>query len=281
MQLAIREMGHTMSRHEQFFSSQPREIHILSAHEANELLARADLIDNYRHRCSTCAVNRKAREGQDYTGRQPTSQAIDFQRAINTFPDWLQNYLPPILYIAFLAPSADGGMPHTRPSNIICLPQYFNINDNGALETFMHECIHIHQRTFRGMWDRLYYEVFGMEPYNGSLPDTLELKRRLNPDTIECALYMWKKRWISVPIYLRPEQPQLGQIRIAYYNVKSGAWQSFIPTEMDEFTNLSISQAEHPAELTAYWLSSSAGDGHPLKTILQNRLEELSNDEFN
>ena len=278
-------MGHVSSKHERFFSSQPREIHIVSAHEANELLLRADLIDNYRHRCSQCLVNRKAREGQDYTGRSASSpiqsQSIDFQRAINTFPDWLRNYLPPILYIAFLAPSADGGMPHTRPSNIICLPQYFNINDPGALETFMHECIHIHQRTFRDIWYRLYYEVFGMEPYTDRLPDALMTRQRLNPDTILEPFYMWKKRWVSVPIYLRTDTPQLGEIRIAYYNVKSGAWQSFIPPEMNDFTDLSVSQAEHPAELTAYWLSSSAGDGHPLKIMLQNRLEELSNDEFN
>jgi hypothetical protein len=274
-------MGHAISKHETFFSSQPREIHILSAHEANELLLRADLIDNYRRQCSQCSVNNKARQGQDYSGRPASANAIDFQRAINTFPDWLKNYLPPILYIAFLAPSADGGMPHTRPSNIICLPQFFDINDPNAIETFMHECIHIHQRTYTELWNRLYYEVFSMEPYNGTLPDTLETKRRLNPDTILEPLYMWKKRWASVPVYLRVDSPQLGQIRIAYYNVKSGAWQSFIPSEMEEFSSLSVSQAEHPAELAAYWLSSSAGDGHPLKRVLQNRIEELSNDEYN
>ncbi len=92
---------------------------------------------------------------------------------------------------------------------------------------------------------------------------------------------MWKKRWVAVPVFLRIDAPQLGQIRIAYYNVKSGAWQSFIPAEMDEYSGLSVSQAEHPAELTAYWLSSVAGDGHPLKALLINRLEELSADEFN
>ncbi len=274
-------MGHTTSKHERFFSAQPREIHILSAHEANEMLLRADLVDNYRHQCSQCSINKKAREGQDYTARQPSASAIDFQRAINTFPDWLRHYLPPILYIAFLAPSADGGMPHTRPSNIICLPQYFNINDPGAIETFMHECVHIHQRTYADMWNRVYYEVFGMEPYTGDLPSTLASKQRFNPDTILEPLYMWKKRWVAVPVYLRVDAPQLGQIRIAYYNVKSGAWQSFIPAEMDEYSGLSVSQAEHPAELTAYWLSSAAGDGHPLKALLINRLEELSSDEFN
>ncbi len=273
-------MGHTQSRHENFFSTQPRDVHICSQEEGAEILARAEHSDKYRSACEASRLNRLARQGQDYSARAPTADAAPFLRAIESFPKWLKNYLPPVLYIIFIANSADGGMPHTRQPNIICLPQYFDIEGEAGRKTFMHECIHIHQRTYPELWDRIYYEVFHMQPYKGDFPDKLAQRRRLNPDTLLQPHYMWRERWVAVPIFLSDQTPALGNIRIAYYNVKSGAWQSFIPPEMEmALPSLSIAQAEHPNELAAYWLT----DGHSNTTLLkelEELIENLSNDEY-
>jgi hypothetical protein len=67
-----------------------------------------------------------------------------------------------------------------------------------------------------------------------------------------------------------------------YYNVKSGAWQAFMPPEMiDAFGTMSIAQAEHPAELTAYLLSgAAAGVSANLGKAFEERLLELLENSF-
>ncbi len=276
-------MGQVTSRHENFFSKQPRDVHICTKEEAEDILARADHVDNYRSACATCRLNAAARAGQDYSPRTPTTNVVPFLAAIEKFPQWLKDYLPPILYIIFLANSADGGMPHTRQPNIICLPQYFDIESAAGQETFMHECIHVHQRTYPDLWDRIYYDIFHLEPYRDTLPDSVANRRRYNPDTFREPFYMWKGRWVAIPIYMNPQSPSLSSIRIAYYNVKSGAWQSFMPPEMEAFfgTELSVAQAEHPNELVAYWLASPGqARVNPLYTELTSLIEALSSDEY-
>jgi hypothetical protein len=276
-------MGQVRSRHENFFSRQPRDVHICTKEEAEDILARAEHVDNYRSECATCRLNAAARTGQDYSPRPPTADVVPFLTAIEKFPQWLKDYLPPILYIVFLANSADTGMPHTRQPNIICLPQHFDITSSQGQATFMHECIHVHQRTFPDLWDRIYADVFHLEPYRGTLPDNLESRRRFNPDTFKTPYYMWKRRWVALPIFSNTSAPSLGSIKIAYYNVKSGAWQSFIPPEMENFFGeLSVAQAEHPNELVAYWLATP-NDNNQSNTLynnLQTLIEQLSNDEY-
>ena len=268
-------MGHSQSKAESFFSKQPRDVHVLDQVAAADILSRAELVDNYRGSCAACRLNATARAGQDYSARPPSTDTVPFLAAIESFPAWLRDYLPPILYIAFLANSADGGMPHTRPQNIVCLPQYFNPEGAAGRETFMHECVHIHQRTYPDIWDRIYRTVFHMEPYRGPLPDALETRRRYNPDTSAEPLYMWRSRWVAVPAFSRPEQPQLGAVKILYYNVKTGAWQAFMPPEMvAEFGDLSVAQAEHPAELAAYLLSGGAAASSQQAAAIRQELEQ-------
>ncbi len=275
-------MGGVTSRHENFYSQQPRDVHICSREEAADILARAEHVDNYRSACATCALNARARRDHDYTPRQPTANITPYLAAIEQFPNWLKDYLPPILYIIFLASSADGGMPHTRQPNVICLPQYFDIETPRGRETLMHECIHIHQRTYPQLWDRIYFDIFHLEPFNGALPNSLAQRRRYNPDTFQTPYYVWKGRWVAVPIFNNKDTPTLSDIKIAYYNVKSGAWQSFMPPEMEEFfgAGLSVAQAEHPNELVAYWLASPGQRPHNLQRELIAHIEELSNDEY-
>jgi hypothetical protein len=275
-------MGGVTSRHENFFSQQPRDVHICSQEEAVDILAKSEHVDNYRSACAGCALNARARRDQDYSPRTSSANVVPYLAAIEQFPNWLKEYLPPVIYLIFLASSADGGMPHTRQPNVICLPQYFNIDSTQGRETFMHECIHVHQRTYPQLWDRIYFDIFHLEPYSGTLPDSLERRRRYNPDTFSAPYYMWKGRWVAVPIFSNQDRPSLSAIKIAYYNVKSGAWQSFMPPEMEAFfgAGLSIAQAEHPNELVAYWLASPPNSHTNLQRELIKHIEELSADEY-
>jgi hypothetical protein len=281
-------MGQPFSREESFFSKQPRDIHVCDAATGADLLTRAEWVDQYRGSCGACRLNGAARQGQDYTTRQPTSDSIPFYTAVEQFPQWLRNYLPPILYVVYLANSADGGMPHTRPQNIVCLPLHMRVDDPAGQTTFMHECIHIHQRTHPDLWKRLYREILELEPYKGPLPDSVQERRRLNPDTIAEPLYVWRGQWVAVPVFTQPDAPQLSAVKILYYNVRTGAWQAFMPPEMvAEFGPLSTAQAEHPAELAAYLLSEGGSGGNSnssisnhLKRSFEERLVELLADAF-
>lgn len=277
-------MGQPFSREESFFSKQPRDIHVCDPAIGADLLIRAEWVDRYRTSCAACRINAAARRDHDYTARPPTSDSVPFYAAVERFPGWLRNYLPPILYVIYLANSADGGMPHTRPQNIVCLPLHMRVDDPAGHTTFMHECIHIHQRTYPNLWERLYREILELEPYKGPLPDSVEDRRRLNPDTLVEPLYVWRGQWVTVPVFTQPDAPQLGAVKILYYNVRTGAWQAFMPPEMAaEFGSLSTAQAEHPAELAAYLLSeggAAAGSQVHIKRAFEERLEELLSNQY-
>jgi hypothetical protein len=257
----------------------PREYYALSAAEARAALEEAEAQDNYRWRCASCAANTTARQSMDYSPRDPEA---DFQYnmmvAGEAMPTWLKRGMPLRLRAAMLANSADGGMPHTRPGGLICFPQYFKLSGANGQTTFTHECIHVHQREHTAAWNRLYADVWELEPYTGKIPRDLEAKRRLNPDTVWAGLYIWRKRWVPVPVYLRPEAPTLGAIRVAWFDTVDRMWQAWTPAEFEaEFGELSASEAEHPHELAAYWLSTPAGGPvAPARAKMEAAVEEFA-----
>ena len=86
------------------------------------LLGQAEALDNYRAACAASELNAFARQGQQYT----------------FFPCELQNSLQNIVEhydltkgsrVITLHPTADGGFPHTRPNNIICMPANFPLDE--------------------------------------------------------------------------------------------------------------------------------------------------------
>ncbi len=257
----------------------PREYYALSAAEAHEALEQAEARDNYRWKCASCAANAAARRQMDYSPRAPEAEfQYKMMVAGEAMPAWLKRGMPVRLRAVMLANSADGGMPHTRPGGIVCFPQYFQLDGAAGQTTFTHECIHVHQREHAAAWNRLYADVWGLEPYTGRIPEELEKRRRLNPDTVWAGLYMWRRRWVAVPVYTRPESPALGAIRVAWYDLERGEWQSYAPPEfVADFGELSASEQEHPNELAAYWLSAPAvGPVAPARARMEAAVEQFA-----
>ncbi len=254
----------------------PREYYALTKREGTEALEEAEAQDNYRWRCETCAMNRTARRAMDYSAREP---AVDLSYELlvagEGLPQWLKAGMPARLRVVTLANSADGGMPHTRAGGIVCLPQYIDTRGPAWQTTFNHECIHVHQRERAEEWDRLYRDVWQMEPYKGAIPQELEGRQRFNPDTLWAGLYCWRGRWVPVPIYARPDAPVLGAIKVAWVDVIEGRWQSFAPPEFEaDFGALTASEQEHPHELAAYWLSTPAvGSVPPARARMETAVQ--------
>jgi len=272
----------TVGLTQEFFASSaqiPREITALQLADAREALAAAEEVDEYRAACERCAQNKAARRLMDYSTRAPPSDLqYNLLRLTEGLPAWLKRTLPHRISIACLSSSADGGMPHTRHGPIVCFPQYFQFDGAPAQTTFNHEMVHIHQRTHAAVWDSLYERLWQFRRYEGTVPDELLPRIRLNPDTIMQPLYVWRGTWIPLPIFTRPENPVIGAAKVIWYNVRTGEWQQVTPPEFaDEFGVLTEAEAEHPHELAAYWLSEPVGTGpvSNARRLLEDAVENL------
>lgn len=227
------------------------------SNQAKEELQKAEEIDNYLKYCSLNLVNKKARENLQYA---PTGFSLREKNYVSSFLNEINEHLPLKLKMDIkevkiipLMPTADGGMPHTRPNNIIC---YGNIEQIYSINTLIHELWHIHQRNYKYDWVRI-FEYIGWKEWNGVLPDKLKDKYRLNPDTVESPLWVYKDTWVPLPIFKDITNPKIGDVNIWFYNVKTNQYVTFIPKEMrDYFSDLLPQVAyEHPKEITAYILS--------------------------
>ncbi len=227
-------------------------------------IANSEQKDHYFDICNSSPQNIKARNNEVFynCNRIPL---ID----INGIENYLENIillLPKRLLndlgkvrIVQLMPTSDGGMPHTRPGDnesidgIICFP---NISQLYSFSTLIHELWHIHQRKYLQLWRSLFLKQGWIE-WEGELPDELEYNRRYNPDTIDCPLFLFRGKWIPIPIFRDISNPKLGEVDIWFYNPGNRIWIKSIPPELLSYYSDSLpsSAYEHPRELTAYILS--------------------------
>jgi hypothetical protein len=172
--------------------------------------------------------------------------------------------------IVQLMPSADGGMPHTRPGNIICYP---DISQLFSQTTLIHELWHIHQRNYKDLWFKTFKRL-GWTMWEGKLPENLEKSRRYNPDTIDAPFWIFNEEWVPIPIFKDISRPNVADVEIWFYNVQKQYHIKRVPDEiLSYFPGLPPSAYEHPREITAYLLSepdkykNSQGFKHLIESI--------------
>ena len=222
--------------------------------EATNLLNVAESKDYYLHHCYKDKANSNARRNSNYF---PNALS---QLDINSAMSFIQKTIPQLppkllelkVHIIQLMPTADGGMPHTRPGNIICYPDFTHLY---SVSTLIHELWHIHQREFKPYWI-IVFKRLGWTEWNGKLPDKLEMNRRYNPDTIDSPLWIFQNKWITVPIFKDITNPSINHVDIWFYNPNIEYYIKRIPEELSSyFTDLRDVELEHPREITAYMLS--------------------------
>ena len=180
---------------------------------------------------------------------------------INSLARQNLNYLPVYNYsepwiggsqIITMHPTAEAGMPHTRPPNIICMPQWFPESKRDV--TLAHEFIHLHQRNSKEKWNT-FFEKEGwsrLDPLE--LPPELVGKCRMNPDTIDQPFWRWKDRYVPLPIFEREEKPDLRQVVVQWYDLSVGKRYSEPPRSFLEKYGRP-DQSEHPREIAAVELA--------------------------
>lgn len=224
--------------------------------QANILLDKAEREDFYIEECHDDRANSLSRKDITYT---PNAISVrDYNYAI-TYLESIYNSIPIRLLsdleevnIIQLMPTADGGMPHTRPGNIICYP---DISQLFSISTLIHELWHIHQRSFKDMWYKTFKRI-GWLPWNGQLPEHLEKARRYNPDTIDSPFWIFDEQWVPIPIFKDISKPKVNEVEIWFYNIHKQYHITRIPESMHAYySNLPPTAYEHPREITAYMLS--------------------------
>ncbi len=186
---------------------------------------------------------------------------------------------------AALKPSGDvsigffeAGLPHTRPPNTIWFPESVLTSTQKKFnETFLHECIHLHQREHVEQWRDFYESAWGFKPLPKSkkLVRDVEERRRINPDTIREPLYIWRDQYIPVVVYKNPSDANLREVRLIFCR-PDGSWASVAPPGwMELFGTLEPSICEHPHEMAAYFLSDNE---NPFDSIAARKIRAwLSN----
>ena len=220
------------------------------------MLDNAESIDFYLDTCRQDPVNAKARKHQIYAANSisPTESA-HYQRILNQMipklPQRLRMDLHTI-HIVPLMPTADGGMPHTRPHSIIGVSRLSQIE---SLSTMIHELWHVHQRKYKDLWAKV-FDRLGWKEWKEELPGFLEKNRRVNPDTTDSPLWVYQNTWVHIPVFKDITLPDITEIDVWFYHVQEQYHLKQIPTTLKaQFPNLPQSAYEHPRELAAYLLA--------------------------
>jgi len=223
---------------------------------AQSLLDEAERTDFYIEECHDDRVNSLARKNLTYS---VNSMSIGEYKYATGHLEQLKALVPLRLLndlkevkIIQLMPSADGGMPHTRPGSIICYPDFRQLISG---TTLIHELWHVHQRLFKDLWFKTFNKM-GWDRWNGDLPEQLDKARRYNPDTIDCPFWIFADEWIPIPIFKDISKPNVAEVEIWFYNPKLQYHVKRVPEVLlSYFPDLPAAAYEHPRELTAYVLS--------------------------
>jgi hypothetical protein len=204
-----------------------------------ELLRKAEQADGFQDKCKRCPVNSAARAMCSYTAWPDQSLAATADAIIND----------PAVRSIILHPTAEGGMPHTRP-NIICLPAYYP--EVKLRTTLTHEMIHISQRRQPSLWASR-CAVEGWKAVDeDDIPQEWVRRSRLNPDTAANRWLAWDGH-VPLPLFVREDRPELRDVVVRWYDMEEGLLRSQPPASLvKKYGSLGTSSMEHPYELWAY-----------------------------
>lgn len=211
---------------------------------ASSLLHKANELDGYRKACEADWSNKKAREGMNYAAWHDQSFAKEVEEIEKT------------IQCVILEPSADGGMPHTRSPNIVCIPAYFPKEKLSI--TLRHELVHIDQRNNTDKWltlcQRDGWEHVEEDDAIREIPTSFVRRCRFNPDTIYVRWMAWEGRYIPLPLFLREDKPILRDIQVRWWDRREKRLLLEPPSSYKKRYGEQVSQAkqEHPFELYAY-----------------------------
>ncbi len=200
-------------------------------------LEKANRLDGFRDTLFLDEVNLRARTNCDYVPMDGPDLNLEV-------PGLRQD-----TFICWMSPSAEAGMPHTRAPNVICMPLYWRAGS--ISETVKHELVHLDQRARPERWVKWCVENGWTLVDENEIPERWLRQCRLNPDTMAYRFWAYKERWVPLPMYERIDRPNLREIRIKWWDMKTGTLLLEAPSEVKESID-GILNPEHPFEIAAY-----------------------------
>lgn len=213
---------------------------ITTQHNATYLLQNADRLDKYRTVCEADWMNKTARQGQIYRPWPDQSFANEVEK------------LEPSIRCIIMEPTADGGMPHTRAPNLVCIPAHY---PKERLTTLLrHELVHVQQRQNPQQWIDIVEKEGWMHVEETEIPVEHRRRCRFNPDTLYARWMAWEGRYIPLPFFIREDAPKLRDVAIRWWDTREQRLLTEPPTSYQRRYGSAVSAAaqEHPFELLAY-----------------------------
>jgi hypothetical protein len=213
------------------------------------ILEQAENEDLYRTSCANSFLNNKAREGQGY---ELSTLSADAERSLRNAIDLIPLYK--ICQIAIINGKADNGFPHTRPKNLVCIPDSLCSNTPATpkfMETLLHEAIHVHQRLNKNLWKEGLKKV-GWTPVSpDEIPDEFKERLRLNPDTILEPFWAWSTHHVPLCMFRNVNMPSLGNTVVEWLDLRTHSLFHNPPDGFKKAYPMHINQMEHPYEIYA------------------------------
>lgn len=215
-------------------------------------LVQSEKKDRYIEACNASPINARARVELSYIpwhDQELAKVCMSIYEQLKLKPKQVQ--------FVILHPSADGGMPHTRQNNTICIPAHFPLDR--LIQTIRHEAVHLQQKAAPEAWKML-LEAEGWKEYPESLLQPEIVSRcRYNPDTLQSRFWSYKNRWIPLPMFQREDKPSLRDVKIRWYDLKYDSLVDKRPDSLDKrYGYLPEAAWEHPYEIYAYSTEYSA-----------------------
>ena len=192
----------------------------------------AESLDHFFRQVSENSMNRRARENLTYLP------------VLNYTEPWMGN-----TQIITMNSTAEAGMPHTREPNIICMPLYWK--EGSIVETVKHELVHIDQRNRPEAWVKWAVGEGWTRVEEAQIPERWLRQCRLNPDTMAYRFWAYRGRWVPLPLYERADRPALRDVRVRWWDMKTGELLHETPAEIRGLVD-GITHPEHPFEIAAY-----------------------------
>ena len=153
--------------------------------------------------------------------------------------------------------TCENGLPHTRSSNIIALPE--DLSKIQSKKIIEHEKIHLHQRRNPNVWKQFYKKFWNYEIYQSlqaqTMPTELIEMKRANPDTNDAPYACWKNKWWSIPIYKSRDDLKFINCIVKWWNQETNEIFTDPPDEWISFFGPNVSQTEHPHEISAVYIT--------------------------
>ena len=214
-----------------------------------DCLVAAELIDGYRGACRRNRMNWEVREGQGYELSSISERARTFlSDGVGALP-LLQG-----MEIAILNPEADGGLPHTRPPNLICLPAALCKEEAVSKDfrvTLLHEAIHISQRQEPQLWEDFCIREGWIPVARERIPEEFIDRCRINPDTISRPFWAWELYHVPLPLFSPYGENKISSTKIQWLDLRTGALLHNFPKSFEKKYGRKFGQPEHPYEIYA------------------------------